>query len=241
MGAVRRYAAQPESEGDIRVTVMPLFDPGEARLKFMRPYGTTIEEIISFPRGDRGGQFLPQTIWNRIRVYLTNDKLYWPVERENWHRVKPKAGTHVVIRVTPAGPALAVVANLLVTVAAQSIGSSIGGALGLSTWATNLLTFAIPATGGIFSLSGLNCRTVATAYSGDSECFRVRAADAGDVELCGTQDTLIRLHSGIAAETVPCVDPATDENYAVGVAGRCIAAEHRRVGVLKRGPHACLN
>lgn len=124
----------------VRVTVMPMFDPGEARIRFEVPHGATVADILAI-----GLPHMPAP--ERVRVALTTNKGFCIVDRAVWSLVRPHAGVHVIVRVTPGGPALLPVLNLLVTVAAKAIAAS--PLLGLSPFAQNLLVFAITTAGGL--------------------------------------------------------------------------------------------
>lgn len=126
----------------VHVTVMPLFDPGEARIRFSVPHGKTIAEIMAVA--------LPcasPSVLQRIRVSLVRKAGFCAVEKAVWRIVRPNADVHVVIRVVPAGSAMQSILQLLVTVAATAITGPLG--LGLPGLLRTLATFAIVTAGGL--------------------------------------------------------------------------------------------
>ncbi|MCV9960378.1 hypothetical protein OIU34_00565 [Pararhizobium sp. BT-229] len=126
----------------VNVTVMPLFDPGEARIKFTVPHGKTVAEImaIAFPAAS-------PSVLQRIRVSLVRKAGFCAIENRMWAVVRPNADVHVVIRVVPAGQAMRTVLQLLVTVAATAITGPLG--LGLTGFLRTAATFAIVTAGGL--------------------------------------------------------------------------------------------
>lgn len=128
----------------VHVTLVPLFDPGEARIRFTVPHGSTIAEIMATALPE-----VAPSVLQRVRITLVRSLGFCAVDRKVWGIVRPHADVHVVIRIVPAGPALLPVLQLLTTVAAQSVAGAIGTALTLSSFAQSLLTFAIVTAGGL--------------------------------------------------------------------------------------------
>ncbi|WP_172298369.1 phage tail protein [Pseudoruegeria sp. HB172150] len=83
----------------IPVTGAPVFDPGAARRTATITEETTLAEAVRlvFP-------FLPEDHWDEVRVALVTSKGVMPIDRRLWHRVRPNAGVHVVIRLRPGDP-----------------------------------------------------------------------------------------------------------------------------------------
>ncbi|MCV9960723.1 hypothetical protein OIU34_02325 [Pararhizobium sp. BT-229] len=129
-------------EAFVHVTVMPLFDPKEGRIRFVAPHGKTVGEIIAMALPASSPSLL-----HRVRVTLVRKAGLAPVDRNLWHVVRPKTDVHVVIRVVPAGNAMQSVLQLLITVAATAITGPLG--LGLTGFLRTFATFAIVAAGGL--------------------------------------------------------------------------------------------
>lgn len=126
----------------VHVTVMPLFEPGEARRRFTVSHGSTVSDIIA--------KALPcasPSVLSRVRISLVKKAGFYPINSNVWHVVRPNADVHVVIRVVPAGSAMQSVLQLLVTVAATAITGPLG--LNLLGFFRTLATFAIVTAGGL--------------------------------------------------------------------------------------------
>ncbi|KQU08384.1 hypothetical protein [Rhizobium sp. Leaf453] len=129
-------------DAPVHVTVMPMFDPGEARTKFVVPHGQTVAQIVAaaFPVAS-------PSLLKRVRVSLVRNAGFCAIEPAVWNIVRPKADVHVVVRVVPAGKAMQSVLQLLLTVAATAITGP--GGLALQGFFRTLATFAIVTAGGL--------------------------------------------------------------------------------------------
>ena len=102
----------------VRVLAQPhLLDPTRDRVEFTVAPGQTIAQMVAeaMPAGRRlGGAY--------FRVTLNGH----PIGDALWHAVKPKPGTHVLIRVVPQGDTLKNVLTIALTVAAVAAGQFYG-------------------------------------------------------------------------------------------------------------------
>jgi hypothetical protein len=100
----------------VPVLAASAIDPGNGRIKIEVPFGLTIAEIID--------QVMPErTIANEyLRVALVTKEGSQIVPPAVWHRARPHAGVHVVIRVIPGKDALRSILQIVVAVAAVALG-----------------------------------------------------------------------------------------------------------------------
>lgn len=119
---------------------------GEERRHLTVPEGMTIAEIVSVSLPS-----LAEGALNRVRVVIVGERGSAAVPAERWARVRPRAGTQVLVRLVPGGDALKSIVGVLVSVAAFAIGQFWLGPLlqgfGLSAGLANGL-----ATGGLMLL-----------------------------------------------------------------------------------------
>ncbi|WP_411034543.1 hypothetical protein [Shinella sp. BYT-45] len=108
------------------MTIMPAFDPAEARIRFSVPHGATIAEILRI-----GMSAMPPA--ERIRVDLVSDRGVCFVDRAVWRHVRPHAGVHVVVRVIPGGSSMRSVLSLMVSVAAAALAGPVAGLLNVTS------------------------------------------------------------------------------------------------------------
>jgi hypothetical protein len=135
----------------VPVTTMRFADPGQARQAVSLPEGMTIAEIIETLLPG-----LPEPVLGRLRVALVTPAGEQIIERHLWHRVRPFAGVHVVIRLVPGKEALRSLLTILVSIAASAIASFAAPFLisaGWSTFAVNVAKSVI--TLGVTALGGL--------------------------------------------------------------------------------------
>lgn len=134
-------------EATVPATFVPYaLDPDRDRRRFEVAEGVTVADIIALVLPDQ-----PDAVLDRVVVVLVSAKGGRAhVRREIWHRVRPHAGTNVMITIGPGAGAI----SLLVSVAAQAI-SSFGGGLmagtfGLSAaqWGS-IIGFGVTALGGL--------------------------------------------------------------------------------------------
>lgn len=102
------------SPNTIQVLAIPhMLDPTRDRVKLTVLPGQSIAEMVdeTLPAARALGP-------GYIRVTIDGHV----VEAENWHRVRAKAGMHVLIRIVPQGDALKSVLTIALTVAAVAAG-----------------------------------------------------------------------------------------------------------------------
>lgn len=103
--------------GIVPVLAAPMIDPGRNRISIEAPIGLTIAEIVDLALPDRtvGDEY--------IRVTLVTPQGSQFVDPKIWHRAKPHAGVHVVIRIVPGKDALKSILQIVVAIAAVAIGA----------------------------------------------------------------------------------------------------------------------
>lgn len=100
------------------VLVLPRIDPGD-RLHMVAPEGATLGEIVALA--------VPGAPPSYVRVAIGEHI----VPREVWHRVRPKSGAPVTVRVLPGdSSALRAVLTVTVAIAAMTIGNLVAGPFG---------------------------------------------------------------------------------------------------------------
>jgi len=101
----------------VPVLAAPAIDPGGSRLEVTLPEGLTIAEIIT--------QALPgisRAEMGRVRVSLVTERGSVIVAPARWKVTRPKSGVRVVIRLIPGKNALKAVLQIVVAIAAISLG-----------------------------------------------------------------------------------------------------------------------
>lgn len=140
----------------IPVLAMPMFDPGQGRINVELPEGLTLGQMVDLVlAGLSGGQR------QRLRVVLTDGLgRFNAIPEINWHRVRPRAGIQVIMRLVPAGDdVLRNVLTIAVSVAAVALGQfwapavvgalgPLGGFLGAGVVAAGI-TIGLTALGGL--------------------------------------------------------------------------------------------
>ncbi|AEQ50742.1 host specificity protein J [Pelagibacterium halotolerans] len=135
--------------------------PELGRVDISVPEGLTIAEIVStvLPGATRAAL-------ERARVWLVSNAGETLVSaRAHWHRIRPRAGVRVMIRLAPAGDALRDVLLIAVSVAAAAIGQFWAAPM-IGSWATGLgfgtqIAGLIGQVGGALVTAGL---TLAGGY-----------------------------------------------------------------------------
>ncbi|MDB5618475.1 hypothetical protein [Tardiphaga sp.] len=122
---MRHEVIGPKAQEGSRLLVLPHLDVSRDRKSFPVGPGTTVAAMVEMA--------MPGAARDRIRVTIGDDV----VPSELWHRVRPRLGATVIIRVVPGNDTLRSVLTVAVLVAAVSLGQfyapgiagSIGGAL----------------------------------------------------------------------------------------------------------------
>lgn len=128
----------------IPVLAAPQFDPGAGRIELMLPEGLTVAEIVRRVLPGATAEDL-----SRARVALVTTAGSSIVAPAIWHRVRPKPGARVVIRLIPGKGAVRAILTIVVAVAAVALGTIFG-----------------PAVGGLLGLSGATGAAVGSAVVG---------------------------------------------------------------------------
>ncbi|WP_275789677.1 TipJ family phage tail tip protein [Pararhizobium gei] len=131
-----------------RVIAMPVADPGIARIHGVAPAGASVAEIV-----DKFLPGFPAAEHETIRVVLVSRRGSTVVSYKRWTRVKPKPHVTVIIRPIPGKDALRSILQIVISIAAVSLGQYWGAALASGMTATGAaivkagLTVALNAIG----------------------------------------------------------------------------------------------
>jgi hypothetical protein len=135
------------AHGVVPVLAAPLIDPGAGRIALDLPEGLTLAQIVH--------QALPglsPADLAHVRLSLVTPAGAGAIDPALWHRVRPRAGVRVVIRIVPGKDALRSVMMIVVAVAALQLAPimapALAGATGLSLGAsTGLLAAGLTMVG----------------------------------------------------------------------------------------------
>ncbi|MBN8294742.1 phage tail protein [Rhodobacter sp. NTK016B] len=125
----------------VPVLAAPALDPGAARIDVTLPEGLNIAEIVETTLPSACEADLAHA-----RITLVGPRGAQVVERTQWHRVRPKPGIRVVIRLIPGEDALRTILSIVVAVTAVALGTMFG-----------------PAVGGLLGLAGKTGAAIGTA------------------------------------------------------------------------------
>lgn len=136
----------------VPITAMRHIDPAAARLRVELPEGLTIAEIVSHVMPG-----LPDTALPRVRVVLVTPKGEIAIRQGLWHRVRPHAGVHVVVRLVSGKGVFKSLLMVLVSIAAAALAGPLAllltGPIGTSSIAYGVLkagiTLALTMVGGL--------------------------------------------------------------------------------------------
>ncbi|WP_428429552.1 host specificity protein J [Pararhizobium sp.] len=103
--------------GTISILAAPFADPGTGRIDMHMPVGSTVAAIVEAALPGATARDL-----DYCRVALVSDLGSIIVTRQSWHRVKPRAGVRVVVRIIPGKDALKSILQIVVSVAAIALG-----------------------------------------------------------------------------------------------------------------------
>ena len=112
----------------VPVLAAPLMDPGAGRIALDLPEGLTLAEIV---RQAMPG--LPLADLIHVRLSLVTPAGAEAIDPALWHRVRPRAGVRVVIRLLPGKNALRSILMIVVSVAAIALGGMLAPALAGAT------------------------------------------------------------------------------------------------------------
>lgn len=137
----------------VPILAAPHFDPGTGRVEIEAPAGRTIAEHLAMAL-----PFATLADLQQARVALVTESGSEIIDRRYWHRVRPRPGVRVVIRIIAGKNALRSVLAIVITIAAiatgQAWGLQFGQMLGLSgaaagTIGTALLTAGVNIIGNL--------------------------------------------------------------------------------------------
>lgn len=133
----------------VPVLAAPMIDAGAGRRLLTMPETSTIADIVAVALPG-----LARDALSRVRVMLVNAAGSIVVELRNWHRVRPRQGAHVVIRVLPGDDGLRSILQVVVSIAAVALGQwwgvGLAGTFGLSAGAwQGIIGLGVTAIGGL--------------------------------------------------------------------------------------------
>jgi len=117
--------------GMIPVLAAPQIDPGAGRIEIEAPHGLTLAELVALA--------LPAA--SQAELALARVALVAPggaqlVDRRYWHRVRPRPGVRVVIRILAGKNAIKSVLAIVISIAAIAIGYAWGAQFGMALFGT---------------------------------------------------------------------------------------------------------
>ncbi|MDB5574978.1 MAG: tail fiber protein, partial [Bradyrhizobium sp.] len=105
------------TSGSVHIRAAAMHAPEDMRVDLDMPEGSTVAEIVAAALPGASNAEL-----THARVTLVNKGSMAVIERGLWHRVRPHAGTSVVIRIVPQGDKLKGILSVVVAIAALAIG-----------------------------------------------------------------------------------------------------------------------
>lgn len=122
----------------VPILIAPMFDPGQGRIQAEVPEGLTVADIVALSLPE-----LPEEDWRHLRIVLISEAGSIALRNDMLHRIYPRAGVRVVIRLVPGKNILRAILTIVVAVAAAAIGAWVGAAFGaiLGSVATAGVTF----------------------------------------------------------------------------------------------------
>lgn len=117
-------SAPVNAKGIIPVTAAGFATPELLRTRLELDEGLSVLDIFKAAM-----PMIHERDYHHFRVTLVSSTGMALIAPENWHRVYPHNGTHVVIRLIPGKEALRIVLQILVTVAATALGAPWAGTL----------------------------------------------------------------------------------------------------------------
>ncbi len=116
----------------VPVLAAPLVDPAMGRIDLELPHGLNVAEIVQAALPRATARDIAQ-----LRVMLVSKSGAVVIPADRWHRVRPRPGVHVVIRLIPGKNVLKSLLQIVVSIVAVALGQlwapALAGALGIST------------------------------------------------------------------------------------------------------------
>jgi hypothetical protein len=144
----------------VHVLSSRFLDPAVERVELTMAEGLTVAEIVAVVLPG-----LPATEYGHCRVALTDARGSVILGQERWHRIRPKPGVTVTVRLAPGKNALQTVLQIAVSIAAIALGQFwlgplISGSLGfaaggLAAQAVGLAVTGVLQLGGAFLIGAL--------------------------------------------------------------------------------------
>jgi hypothetical protein len=101
----------------VPVLAAPLIDPGMGRIDLELPHGLTLTEIVKATLPHANAHDI-----SHLRVVLVSKSGAVVIAADRWHRVRPRPGVHVVIRLIPGKNFLKSLLQIVVSVVAVALG-----------------------------------------------------------------------------------------------------------------------
>ncbi|MFN3319928.1 MAG: hypothetical protein ACK43M_14360 [Allorhizobium sp.] len=109
----------------VPVLVAPMFDPGQGRIETEIPEGLTVGEIVTLLLPE-----LPREQWRHLRIVLISQTGSMVLRQDMLHRIRPRSGVRLVMRLVPGKEVLRSVLTIVVAIAAAAIGFWAAGVFG---------------------------------------------------------------------------------------------------------------
>ena len=135
-------------DGSLKVLAVPFGNPDIGRVDMTVPEGLSLAEIVRvvYPGATEADHAA-------MRVAITSGKDVMVVERQHWHRVRPRQNVQIVIRVIPGKSAMRAILSIVVAVAALALGQIWAASLSLGATATSIAQGVIGA--GVSSVGAI--------------------------------------------------------------------------------------
>ena len=139
-------SSMPAPSSFVPVTVAPYaLDIDAGRFRLTVGHGSSIADIVSIAFPD-----LPSSIRERVSVKLVTARSIAKVEPANWHLVRPKPATQIVIAMTPGKGALQLLVSVAALAAAAIFAPYLAPMLGIETiTAQSMIAAGVNMVGGL--------------------------------------------------------------------------------------------
>ena len=133
------------------VSIVPSIGPDFGRIELTFPDGLTVAEIVELALAAAS-----EAAIERARVWLINDRGEMLLsDRTAWRRIRPRAGTRIVIRLVAGKIDLKNILTIAITIAAVAIGQVwVGPAIAAATGSALLGSIGAAVTAGVIAMAG---------------------------------------------------------------------------------------
>ncbi|WP_454288892.1 host specificity protein J [Rhizobium arsenicireducens] len=133
------------------VSIVPSIGPDFGRIELTFPDGLTVAEIVELALAAAS-----EAAIERARVWLINDRGEMLLsDRTAWRRIRPRAGTRIVIQLVAGKIDLKNILTIAITIAAVAIGQVwVGPAIAAATGSALLGSIGAAVTAGVIAMAG---------------------------------------------------------------------------------------